>query len=273
MEIEILLSTIKNLLPTDMDVQTFPVQKGSRKLTSVTIGNDTLRPAVYMENYEELFNESGYSAVAKAMIKHCADVEPLDINAHEIVTFDYIKQHVQFCIAPSGTNENNVTIPYLDLELYFRVYVGNEGTYKISNAMLKMLGITVEELLDIAVQNTKFSVRSMKEIMVEKMGIPEEMFANTPEQIIVTNSSFNYGASALYNIEIFKELADKYQDDLCIIPSSVHELIVKPLEETTFSLDSYNEMVQDVNETELSQEDILSNHIYIFRKETSEITW
>lgn len=38
-------------------------------------------------------------------------------------------------------------------------------------------------------------------------------------------------------------------------------------------METYSNMVREVNETQVEPEEVLSNHAYFFNKETCEISW
>ena len=71
--------------------------------------------------------------------------------------------------------------------------------------------------------------------------------------------------------DILKELSDLFEKDLIILPSSIHEVILIP----AYDHDSYDEltsMVKEVNSTQLSKEEILSDHVYFYSRETGQIS-
>ena len=132
MELNILLNTIKNMVEPGTEVDVQLVQKGMTTLTGITIGTGTVRAVVYMEQFEEMFQESGYVAVASEMIEICQNENwKQTLNIEEITSWEYAKENIMLCIAPKDTIGNALTIPYLDLELYFRVNM-EHGTYKLT---------------------------------------------------------------------------------------------------------------------------------------------
>ena len=280
MNVQILLNTIKNLVDNETEVTSQMVQKGNMTLTGVTIGKGKIRPTVYMEHYEELFSNDGYIAVAKEMIKLCKEVGVPDIDENEITSWNYVKNNLQLCIAQKGVNKDFVTIPYLDLELYFRVKVFDGGTYKVNEIMVSSWGITKEELLNIAMETNEYTTNSMKDTAIKMMledGVPQEyideiMNSDSPDQIIATNKDNVNGASVIYNKSILKEVADKYESDLYIIPSSIHEVLLISTEFCVEKEDMDN-MVKEVNTTQLEPQEVLADHVYIFRRDTMEIEY
>ena len=71
--------------------------------------------------------------------------------------------------------------------------------------------------------------------------------------------------------ENLKNLASIFNSNLVIIPSSIHEVIIIPLFDCNISY--VDNMVNDVNDKALLPEEILSDHAYIFEKDTGEITY
>ena len=52
-----------------------------------------------------------------------------------------------------------------------------------------------------------------------------------------------------------------------VLPSSIHEVLILP-DNGFFEVPALNEMVKEVNETQVPDEDILSDHVYYYdRKE------
>ena len=68
-----------------------------------------------------------------------------------------------------------------------------------------------------------------------------------------------------------RDFANYMGHDLYILPSSIHEVILIP----AYDHDSYDEltsMVKEVNSTQLSKEEILSDHVYFYSRETGQIS-
>lgn len=258
---------------TDLEVSINEVQKGNVILTGITIGNGTIRPTLYTRNYEDLYDKYGYEAVATKMLEDAKNAE-LDVNPIELASYtswEYAKEHLKLCIAPNRTNNDVVTYPYLDLELYIRVIVKNvnNGTasYKVQNYMLEEWNVTTEQLLHAALDCTKptYTVQSMSKVL---FGFEME---DDPMLIIRTEDEM-HGASAIYCKDILKQISNKYDSDLVVIPSNIHEILVIPMA-MQMELDDISRMVHEINETEVSPEEVLSDHAYIFNKNTNKITW
>ena len=78
------------------------------------------------------------------------------------------------------------------------------------------------------------------------------------------------GGVSLLQKEAFQKFAEEKDSDIYILPSSTHELILV-LEKYKFEEQELKAMVKDINESMVSEEEILSNHVYLYQRETDEI--
>ena len=62
------------------------------------------------------------------------------------------------------------------------------------------------------------------------------------------------------------------KETLTILPSSIHECLIINAEDEPKDIDELREMVKEVNETVVSDQDILSNNVYIYNRITDKIT-
>lgn len=87
---------------------------------------------------------------------------------------------------------------------------------------------------------------------------------------VLTNEHKFHGAGCILYGNLLKEIADKWGCDICIIPSSIHETLLIPMS-AAGSCAVTSQMVREVNQTQVSPEEILSDHVYQFNRETGEI--
>ena len=75
------------------------------------------------------------------------------------------------------------------------------------------------------------------------------------------------GAACLLYDDLLKDFSEKHASDFYILPSSVHEVLLLPAEGRKED-ESLSAMVREVNRTQLSAEEFLSDHVYYYsRKE------
>ena len=128
-------------------------------------------------------------------------------------------------------------LPGTEFSLIYRLPVYKEDKHLVSilvtDEHLKSWNVTVNDIHNIAVENTKslFPTKSisMKEYLC-KYEMVREDFATVPKDeimYVVTNPKKQKGAcNAFIDNEVLAEIAKKHQDNLFVLPNSVHECIV-----------------------------------------------
>ncbi len=92
-----------------------------------------------------------------------------------------------------------------------------------------------------------------------------------PDLYVLTNTAGVNGAACMAYPYTIKNFADRLEQDLLILPSSIHEVLLV----TDSGNYDYNELsclVRDINNSEVPAEDQLSNQIYRYNREDDTIT-
>lgn len=89
------------------------------------------------------------------------------------------------------------------------------------------------------------------------------------EIYVLTNSRGYLGASALLYKNVLPAFSKKMGTDLYILPSSIHEVILLPVQGQKKEL--LQDMVEEINRKELANEDILSNTVYQYLRKSGKI--
>lgn len=100
------------------------------------------------------------------------------------------------------------------------------------------------------------------------------MLENVPnlwKQYILTNTKKINGASSLLFNHVFREFANKVEDDLYILPSSIHEVLIVQARGYSSDLPELAAMVRDVNNTEVAVDEILSYSVYKYSRDTDTL--
>lgn len=131
-------------------------------------------------------------------------------------------------IADRNSNDNRISlnIPNTDLYINFVIYE-NENTVNIlKNTVLKMLDISVEKLLEIALSNTyiKEQPRFLDFERIMNIVDADTIIEDEINNVIISNEKLYYGAIFILNKEI-QEMLYRKLGDFYILPSSVHEVI------------------------------------------------
>lgn len=120
------------------------------------------------------------------------------------------------------------------------------------------------------------------EICEEDSAYKEELWENTLEAMameieekhvpmsVLTNSRRYYGAASLVYPGVLETLGEMLQDDFYILPSSVHEIIFIGKSEG-IEVATLNDMIEEVNRTQVEEEEILSNHAYFYERKSKNL--
>lgn len=88
---------------------------------------------------------------------------------------------------------------------------------------------------------------------------------------VLSNKKMINGATIIAKEDILRTIRDKLNDDLIIIPSSAHELLIIPRSEATRSYDDFASLITEVNNTQVAPQDRLVEHPYLFTEEGLKI--
>ncbi len=134
--------------------------------------------------------------------------------------------------------------------------VEKKGVVYVDNIMMRECGISDEELFGTARKNSARGYVLLKlNDVIGQGGIGGDMLH------VLTNTGFLYGAGLLACPEVLKECRERIGEDIYIIPSSVHEILL--LERTEDDSEkSLVGIIREVNSTVLTDEDKLSDHLY-----------
>lgn len=145
----------------------------------------------------------------------------------------------------------------------------------VSNDVAERLHYTEDDLFEFACRNavTSIVVKSLVDALNESFGIDFEptTYDKRIKMHLVTNKDIYYGAFCLCVHGIIEKIANDMDMNLIIIPSSKHELLVLNYE-CGIPLDNIKAMVYEINRTEVQPEDVLSDNIYIWKREDYRLT-
>ena len=209
--------------------------------------------------------------------------EGVEEFAENISDWECVKDDIYPILLSTEENQellkNLVTTPMLDLSVAYAIRWehSEEGTMsvKITTKLLEYYGMSVEQLHRQAIINMgkdgyefldlESLVRSMDPEEVESEEQDED---DMPEMYILTNSDKSYGAAGILNKKLLREFAGKR--DFIILPSSVHEMLFVPVTDKP-DQGFYDEMVREVNRTQVSLEEKLADHSYYYDAAIGEI--
>ena len=246
------------------------VQAGSNIGVNFNIEND-------FASYEHTGDYEGVLASATGVIVGGLDQIPaVDVNV--LMNYEVMKEKLSVEVISADANEELLAkVPHdriEDLAVVYRfIMESNEdgrASILVNNDLIERMGVTHEQLRADALENSPeirpVVIQGMNEVMKEMMG-PEayEMFGipdDTEEMMfIATVPDKNSGAGVLAYQDFMDQAAEKIGGDFYVIPSSIHEILLVP-DNGEVQAEGLKEMVQEVNATEVSPEEKLSDNVY-----------
>lgn len=201
----------------------------------------------------------------------------LDFNDDRTYTKDVVLKNVRYALFdPKSLQDDAFFAKFLDMAVVFVLMDHsdpNRPRYKIVDAVdMVSLDIRLNEIMDAANANCKkvgYRIMPMEDAISEIIGI--EIPSDAPYPMYVgTNPERILGASILMYETYLEDLAAQIENDLCIAPSSIHEVLIFPL--SLVQPSKIIEIVRDVNRTVVLPQEKLSDSVYIYRRGTHAIS-
>ena len=242
-----------------------------------------LSPTIYLNSYYNEAEEGLPLSIITDQIMMVYETNPgfSETVYDELRNFDKIRNKIAYKLINTEKNRNLLStiphIPYLDLAIVFYMILDDnvEGqmTTLIHNEHLDMWNISLEELGLIAEENTPRLLPhhiSSIESVLKQFDIDDSFDIDTFPSVnlyVLTNLRGINGAACMLYPQVLKEFAEKLGEDLLVLPSSIHEVLLTPANLTiSYSYDELNEMVKSINQSDVPAEDCLSDHIYYFSR-------
>lgn len=292
---------VKERMGKEYSVHIYKVMKNnSLELDSLVLLREGMNfaPNIYLLPYYEAYME-GVSLLELAdrlcgIYHNCTT--PLEEETFQYA-FEDMKSNIIYRLVNYDKNRKLLKqiphIKYLDLAITFHCLVHNRGdgigTIRITNEHMEQWSTTVQELQKCAIANTRMLfpsvIRSMdeviKDMLTEEYGsdelpteLQQELFHSSTRQhkmYILSNLKGINGATCLLYENVLKKFADQHHCNLYILPSSIHEVILVPYD-NSLSKEALAEMVRDVNHTQVACDEVLSDRVYYYSRKNNTIT-
>lgn len=295
--------TIKDHLPSDQQNSVVTINNVTKnnglKLHGLVVHPDgqNVSPTIYLEGFFKQYEEGAeldevMDKIADTITQNQQTPEEFKNIGETFSNYDAIKGKIVMTVVNTAKNAELLSqVPHTekeDLSLIYKVVVETSedgiGSITIRNEHMAQWGVSVEDIHEMAVKNTKevlpITVQTMTEVMREMFGhdgMPEEMaqvmFDDMPlnqQMFIISNKSKVNGAASMFYEDTLSELADRIGTDLYILPSSVHEVIAVSTDMGT--PETLANMVQEVNGGQVAPEEQLSDHVYKFDAKAKKLS-
>lgn len=260
------------------------VKSNDRKLMGMTVrlADEICCPVIYLDEYAKAYDEGKSIKEISDTIKEIIDNNQYSLSS-DIFKRDYILNNVRMKVLNTKRNKeylsNKVHFEILDLSFVYSVVVKETEnviqSFDISKVVLEDFQFTETELYQSAEKNMIESrmFQSMYEIMKSSFGFHcNELEESESEMFVLTNKEKINGAGVLGFSKILKDVSEKLGSNLYILPSSKHEVLILRSSEDINTIE-LREMVHMVNQTEVSEEDFLSDNVYMFLKDENMLMY
>jgi len=223
--------------------------------------------------YEDVVNK------ATEVISNGFENKP-QIDVASLSDYDQMKDKLVMEVVSAESNKEMLeNVPHQNIEDMAVVYrfvlnSDDEGRASIlaTNQMIENMGITPEQLHADALENAPrikpAEIKGMGEVLAEMMGVEQaEMMGLYPvrpedEQIFVASVPDKvHGAGVLAYQDFMDQAAERAGGDFYILPSSIHEILIVP-DNGKMGLSDLENMVKEVNATQVAPEDKLTDNVY-----------
>lgn len=246
-----------------------------------------LTPIIYLEEYYQKLQHKTLSEITDEICE-CYLENTLNgkTDVSRLTKWEYAKSRIVLKLINYAANEELLQqVPhekFLNMAVVYQyiLHIDEEGqaAFLINDQHLVMWKVGKTALKEVAYKNYKnfypTVISNMEDVISEIFGqMPSDWTdgAEYPQLplYIVTNQTKMYGAAVMLFPEELKILSDKWQTDLYILPSSVHEILVLPAKNDDAA--ELKGMVCEVNETTLEKMDWLSDSVYYYSRESGKI--
>ena len=269
------------------------VKNNGRERTGIIVETPgvNISPTIYLEEYYQCY-QSGKNLEEivediRSFYESIRKEESRDYK--KILSYEGVKDRIVFKLINTEKNREFLkTVPHTDIldlsvVFYALLEVSREGAamMTICENHLRQWDIGRDVLWKAAEENVRrilpaelFTMRhALNEIVGSaEAGSDEENLLDGGDgerdrMYVLTNRMRSYGAACIAYPYIPGMIGETLGSDYYILPSSVHEVMIVP---ACGGLDGeeLEEMVREINVTQVAEEEVLSNHIYYYERRT-----
>ena len=240
--------------------------------------DSSVSPTIYVEPYYKAFNTGMKMETIVANIfniyEDAKTVKSVDTGfLHE---WDKVKEMVIFKMVNRDLNQGMLeSVPHkdvLDLAMVFMVELSQiGGVFVINKTLFDLWEISIDQLEEVAIENTvkkyPYVLKSLSDMLADmvKEDIPDNGW------YVLSNENFEYGAAVLFYPDTLKQIADKWDSDLYIIPDCVHQVLICSDDVIGENVAECRETLVRMNEEELASDEVLSGNIYKYDRAEDQL--
>jgi len=265
----------------------------------IMMKDSNVSPTIYLNSYydENCTGRPFEEIVDNIMEVYNENKDKVTICADFFMNFENIREKIVYKVINYDQNKKLLQkVPHkmiLDLAVVFYCLIeqgelGN-ATALIYNTHLKTWNIDVDAIYEIAMKNTpkllQSNIKKMADI-IKELFMQEQNISNdenldifnkmdsddiSADMFVLTNISRINGAACMLYEDVLSNFANSIDSDLYILPSSIHEVIIVP-QVNNLDKTELCQMVKEVNAEGVADDEILSDHVYVYNRTNHTIT-
>ena len=276
---------IKDWLPEEYqnaDVDIHQVEKLGQSYSGMTVKKEG-QIAVPTVNLDQFFDQYQNGMDTDAVMYRMSEVvenAQMQLDSNWLMDYDEVKDKLFIRLSNAEANADLLQgAPHKDvsdLAITYHIMVdvqnGGVASTMVSNQLMEKYGITAEQLHADAVESSQrimpARLDTMQNIMAAIMPSvfdEPDVLADEPApgstMMVLTNQNGLNGAAALFYPDMLDKVSEHFAGDFFVLPSSTHEVIMIP-NDGTADFRTLEQMVQEINMTQVSPEERLSDHVY-----------
>mgnify|MGYP000376784126 FL=1 len=263
------------------------VKNNGKERKGITVSEKGIHisPTIYLEEYFQQFQEG--KPIEKIVEKILQLYEEVKCShpCEESLLQNYEELKGKFAckLIHRGKNEKLLNdIPYVSwMDLAIVVFVLLEvspygtATVLVRKEHLEIWGLTEAQLFDEAKKNTPillpYQFCPMRKLLREICPYAVDEGEEEEESLyVLSNKLRSFGAASMLYEGILEKVGQKLGENYYILPSSIHEVIVVPESKSPVKQD-LEEMVREINETQVEEEEVLSDRVYYFSRKENRL--
>lgn len=262
---------------------------------TVTQDDSNISPTIYLNSYYEEYIKGRatlVNVVNDVMDTYRRNKVNQSVDMRYFLSYESVKERIIYKLVNTEKNkellEDVPHIEFLDLSIIFQCLVSQEdlgrASILIHNVHLKLWEVSVDALYQAAKENTQrlqgYEIKGITEVLQEIMCAEEvenivdedcmSAFSGSVPMYVLSNKNRVEGAACMLYPNLIQDFAKAIQSSFYIIPSSIHELLLLPTEHLEESQE-IKHMIREINDTQVSVEEILSYSLYLYDKEEQRI--
>lgn len=263
------------------------VKNNGKERKGITVSEKGIHisPTIYLEEYFQQFQEG--KPIEKIVEKILQLYEEVKCShpCEESLLQNYEELKGKFAckLIHRGKNEkllNDIPyVPWMDLAtvvfVLLEVSPYGTATVLVRKEHLEIWGLTEAQLFDEAKKNTPillpYQFCPMRKLLREICPYAVDEGEEEEESLyVLSNKLRSFGAASMLYEGILEKVGQKLGENYYILPSSIHEVIVVPESKSPVKQD-LEEMVREINETQVEEEEVLSDRVYYFSRKENRL--